>query len=333
MRKIVSVVCTTALCVALLTGCGNTADSVSGSASEENVPSSRQAYSEESSDNESDNLIAEAEKALEQGQYEEAVEKSVKGYLMKEDSTGFEAITLRVAEKLAEEQGFDNPIASKEETFDKKYYEIAIKCDSYKGEDIATLTEEQLIEVYKELNDAFFEPISKSCYMASNQQYLFYLGDIYCNGKWYDVFLGDSAGLGTSVDVISDAEKKQQQTQTTNTTQNAPTSSTTDTSGMNEYSISADVIANGNGKDSYGHDKFDAFVIAENAVKEKLKAPSKAQFCTTTEATIGRNGNTWTVKGWVDAQNGYGAMVRANFVVTFTFASKDTYSVALCTVS
>ena len=34
-----------------------------------------------------------------------------------------------------------------------------------------------------------------------------------------------------------------------------------------------------------------------------------------------------------DAQNGYGATVRANFVVTFTFASKDTYSVALCTVS
>lgn len=33
------------------------------------------------------------------------------------------------------------------------------------------------------------------------------------------------------------------------------------------------------------------------------------------------------------SQNGYGATVRANFVVTFTFASKDTYSVALCTVS
>lgn len=97
--------------------------------------------------------------------------------------------------------------------------------------------------------------------------------------------------------------------------------------------MNSDVIANGNGKDNYGHDKFDAFVIAENAVKEKLKAPSTAQFCTTTEATIGRNGNTWTVKGWVDAQNGYGAMVRANFVVTFTFASKNTYSVALCTVS
>ena len=109
--------------------------------------------------------------------------------------------------------------------------------------------------------------------------------------------------------------------------------SSTSKNSASTTTTNSDVIANGNGKDNYGHDKFDAFVIAEKAVKEKLKSPSTAQFCTTTEATIGRNGNTWTVKGWVDAQNGYGATVRANFVVTFTFASKDTYSVALCTVS
>lgn len=109
--------------------------------------------------------------------------------------------------------------------------------------------------------------------------------------------------------------------------------SSTSKNSASTTTTNSDVIANGNGKDNYGHDKFDAFVIAEKAVKEKLKSPSTAQFCTTTEATIGRNGNIWTVKGWVDAQNGYGATVRANFVVTFTFASKDTYSVALCTVS
>lgn len=211
MRKAIGAVCITVLCAALLTGCSNTAGSVSESLNEENSSSSQQAYSEEISDNESNDLIAEAEEALEQGRYEEAVEKSVKGYLMKEDSTGFETITLRVAEKLAEEQGFDNPMASKEETFDKKYYEIAIKCDSFKGKDIGTLSEEQLIEVYKELDDAFFEPISKSCYMASNQRYLFSLGDIYCNGKWYDVFLGEDVGLENSVNVISDSEKSSQQ--------------------------------------------------------------------------------------------------------------------------
>lgn len=80
MRKAIGAVCITVLCAALLTGCSNTAGSVSESLNEENSSSSQQAYSEEISDNESNDLIAEAEEALEQGRYEEAVEKSVKGY-------------------------------------------------------------------------------------------------------------------------------------------------------------------------------------------------------------------------------------------------------------
>lgn len=171
MRKAIGAVCITVLCAALLTGCSNTAGSVSESLNEENSSSSQQSYSEEISDNESNDLIAEAEEALEQGRYEEAVEKSVKGYLMKEDSTGFETITLRVAEKLAEEQGFDNPMASKEETFDKKYYEIAIKCDSFKGKDIGTLSEEQLMfdaEVFKAFGRVFILTyLSDGCVLTS----------------------------------------------------------------------------------------------------------------------------------------------------------------------
>lgn len=65
-----------------------------------------------------------------------------------------------------------------------------------------------------------------------------------------------------------------------------------------------------NNKDSYGHTKGDAFAIAEKAVKGKLKSPSTAKFCSVTEATIGCSGNTWVVRGWVNAQNGFGATVR-----------------------
>lgn len=176
MRKAIGAVCITVLCAALLTGCSNTAGSVSESLNEENSSSSQQSYSEEISDNESNDLIAEAEEALEQGRYEEAVEKSVKGYLMKEDSTGFETITLRVAEKLAEEQGFDNPMASKEETFDKKYYEIAIKCDSFKGKDIGTLSEEQLMfdaEVFKAFGRVFSQIWHN---IGSNGSYIPFIG-------------------------------------------------------------------------------------------------------------------------------------------------------------
>lgn len=88
-----------------------------------------------------------------------------------------------------------------------------------------------------------------------------------------------------------------------------------------------------NNKDSYGHTKGDAFAIAEKAVKGKLKSPSTAKFCSVTEATIGCSGNTWVVRGWVDAQNGFGATVRTQFAVTFTFASKDMYSLDSCIVT
>ena len=88
-----------------------------------------------------------------------------------------------------------------------------------------------------------------------------------------------------------------------------------------------------NNKDSYGHTKGDAFASAEKAVKGKLKSPSTAKFCSVTEATIGCSGNTWVVRGWVDAQNGFGATVRTQFAVTFTFASKDMYSLDSCIVT
>ena len=264
----------------------------------------------------SDALITEAGELLRQGQYKEAIAKNTEGYSLREDKEGIETIPLQVTKKLAEENGFDNPKTAMEES--GKFYYIHIECDSYKGQALDNLSEEQIVKAYKEL-DGDFESMMKGSY--------FILGEIRCDGKSYSVILN---GVDT---VIIHADSEKQENQEQNKNQNARTDSAVSSSKKDTGATHSDVIANGNGKDSYGHDKFDAFVIAENAVKEKLKSPSTAQFCTTTEATIGRNGNTWTVKGWVDAQNGYGATVRANFVVTFTFASKDTYSVALCTVS
>ena len=85
--------------------------------------------------------------------------------------------------------------------------------------------------------------------------------------------------------------------------------------------------------DGYGHDKFDAMVVAKNIVKNKLKSPSTASFCSTSDATISCSGNTWTVKGWVDAQNSFGATVRNNFTVKFTFSSDEKYTVDSCSIN
>lgn len=84
-------------------------------------------------------------------------------------------------------------------------------------------------------------------------------------------------------------------------------------------------------KDSYGHDKFDAITIAEKEVKAQLKAPSTAKFCRSSEYTVSRSSNTWTVSGWVDAQNSFGATLRNNFTVKITFSSSTKYT-ASCSI-
>ena len=71
------------------------------------------------------------------------------------------------------------------------------------------------------------------------------------------------------------------------------------------------------------HTDAEAFTVAEYVVKENLKAPSTAQFCKITEATITYLGNKkYEIKGWVDAQNSFGAMIRQNFTVTYTAVKK-----------
>ena len=84
--------------------------------------------------------------------------------------------------------------------------------------------------------------------------------------------------------------------------------------------------------DSYGHDKFDAFVAAKSVVKDNLKSPSTAKFCSTNDAAITRSGNTWTISGWVDAQNSFGATLRNNFTVKITFTSSNRYTINSCSI-
>lgn len=86
-------------------------------------------------------------------------------------------------------------------------------------------------------------------------------------------------------------------------------------------------------EDSYGHDKYDAMVIAEKVVRSALKAPSTADFCSSSEYTVSCMGNTWTVKGYVDAQNSFGATLRSDFTVKFTFSDSSHYTVDSCNIT
>ena len=85
-------------------------------------------------------------------------------------------------------------------------------------------------------------------------------------------------------------------------------------------------------EDTYGHDEFEAQVIAEEIVEGKLKSPSTAEFCEHSEYTITCSGDTWTVTGYVDAQNSFGATLRNNFTVKFTFESNKRYTIDYCNI-
>lgn len=325
---------TTVLCLCLVTGCSSPSTSnsnVESSVSSEVIQSASNSDSGEVSNDsleKFESLKDEAENLLKEGKYKEAVVAATKAYQLVEDKDGEEEIPLRVAEKLAEECGLKNPKAEIDTTEKSSIVNfIQIDCD-----DLDEESEDEIIGIYNELSDRSREVIQAGGIEgetsgASGTGKTYAILELVSGGKRYLV-----SGLDEKDElVVMDDEDAQKRATEKKFSTGGPSSSKNTESKSN--STKSDVLANGESKDSYGHDKFDAFVIAEKAVKEKLKSPSTAQFCTTTEATIGRNGNTWTVKGWVDAQNGYGATVRANFVVTFTFASKDTYSVALCTVS
>lgn len=83
-------------------------------------------------------------------------------------------------------------------------------------------------------------------------------------------------------------------------------------------------------KDSYGNDSFTAFFAAQQEVEELLKSPSTAEFCDIDDASITRSGNRWTIIGYVDAQNGFGATLRKKFFVEVTFTGYEKYRKNLC---
>lgn len=91
--------------------------------------------------------------------------------------------------------------------------------------------------------------------------------------------------------------------------------------------------SNSSTKDDYGHDKYDAITIAKKAVEKELVSPSTASFCTSSDYDVTCSGNSWTVKGYVDAQNILGATIRNEFTVKFTFTSDKNYTIDYCTIT
>lgn len=80
-------------------------------------------------------------------------------------------------------------------------------------------------------------------------------------------------------------------------------------------------------------DESDVWSEAKDIVRNRLKAPSTAEFCSKSSATITKSGKTWTIRGYVDAENSFGAMIRNDFTVVITFTSDTDYTIDRCTIT
>jgi len=61
--------------------------------------------------------------------------------------------------------------------------------------------------------------------------------------------------------------------------------------------------------------KAEAKVVAEGQVETLLKAPSTAKFSGWGDTQMTPKGNGFIVSGYVDSQNGFGAMIRSKYSV------------------
>ncbi|WP_142459659.1 hypothetical protein [Geodermatophilus aquaeductus] len=62
-----------------------------------------------------------------------------------------------------------------------------------------------------------------------------------------------------------------------------------------------------------GRDEIGAGVACEEFVKRQLRAPATADFPNFQEYVVTGSGDQYTVQGYVDAQNGFGALIRSDW--------------------
>jgi hypothetical protein len=76
--------------------------------------------------------------------------------------------------------------------------------------------------------------------------------------------------------------------------------------------------------------KIDAWVMAQQFVEDKLKSPSTADFGSAfgdyqdpDEVVTDLGGGKFRVRGWVDAQNAFGATIRNHFMCELEYVGND----------
>ncbi len=66
----------------------------------------------------------------------------------------------------------------------------------------------------------------------------------------------------------------------------------------------------------------EAFILCKAFVEPRLKSPKSADF-PVTDYTASKQGSTFTISSYVDAQNGFGANIRSRFICKITHKGGD----------
>lgn len=66
------------------------------------------------------------------------------------------------------------------------------------------------------------------------------------------------------------------------------------------------------------YEDVEAYIDAQAVVKRYLKAPSTADFPSSSKASILRDGDHFVISSYVDSENSFGAKIRSDWTVEFT---------------
>lgn len=219
-RKIAGTVGSVLLCVLLLAGCGGgTASqqqegetSMAGSVSESQVDIDVSSSKVEFDDEQVQELRTQAEELFEESEYRKSADTAKKAYDLSQNEEDYNSLIKKIIEMLAKNCGFDNPQALRTTNIygDMEWY---LSCDGISGTPLEKLTEEKIVEKFKEFRQNYHDtlnPYGSLSFSFGNTT----IGDFYCDSIWYDVHIDDAFGEKDYVTVYTDDEQHQKITET-----------------------------------------------------------------------------------------------------------------------
>lgn len=219
-RKIAGTVGSVLLCALLLAGCGGgTASqqqegetSMAGPVSESQVDIDVSSSKVEFDDEQVQELRTQAEELFEESEYRKSADTAKKAYDLSQNEEDYNSLIKKIIEMLAKNCGFDNPQALRTTNIygDMEWY---LSCDGISGTPLEKLTEEKIVEKFKEFRQNYHDtlnPYGSLSFSFGNTT----IGDFYCDGIWYDVHIDDAFGEKDYVTVYTDDEQHQKVTET-----------------------------------------------------------------------------------------------------------------------